>query len=1484
MTRKVMWLSFYLLLAAFANLQASTAIIAHRGASGLAPENTMVAFQKAIEIGAEYFELDVRMSKDDSLLLMHDETIDRTTNKTGAISALTYRELRGADAGSWFSTQYTNVQIPKLSEALDLALASPYPVGVVIEIKATNATIVDRVVAEVQKRNMANRVIISSFNFSQIQKSKQLDATIPVQLFGAITQANINQVAGIGGEWVGTSGAVTRALLDSAAVKNIRVNKWTVNNPSEMVALMNIGAHAITTNYPDIGKAVTDTTPPSDVVLLPPAVRVTKVQLQWLPAEDPESGVMGYQIYRDQSEGATTLLATVGDTTSYIDETMVESTTFYYRVKAVNLPGIASANYSNEVMVTTLTDQQPPKVSSIVAFGRADRLVVGYNELVDPAGAVNLENYQILPGITITQAMLNLDSTSVTLHVSPMAENTPYTLIVKGVQDQASIPNLLVEPLEVPFQFKPWLPSTVAVWDMNDIETAQLTDYSGNNNHATLKNGLGFGPGQAGNGLLFDGVDDMAQIPASPSLDINGSAVSISLWAKFDFLPSELPGAYGPTFDSEGDNYVIYEDKANNELRFKVTTDRSAERPGIVAADVKKDVWLHLVGVYDGAAAKIYLNGQLKDSHLLTGNVRPGQVATLGFSQTSYLKGSLDEIHIFNRALTTDEILFLFKGAKTPIVDAEPPAITSVVAIGAPERLYVNFSEPVEKGSAETITNYTISDGIAITAAHLAIDGRSVMLSTSPLSRAIAYTLAVSGVEDLAEEANQILPNTSVQFQFRQYPEGLAASWMMDEAADTTAFDGSGNNNSMFLRGGVEWSPGALGNGLSFDAVDDYAIVPLSPSLDSLGAGVTVSLWVKLNYMPADMPFNVGPIYDCPTDNYVIYEDKGNRELRFKVTTDKGAERPGIPAADLKVDEWLHVVGVYDGSSARIYMNGELKDVHPRLTGVVKPGQVAQLGKDGSWLFSGGIDQVQVYNRGLTPQEVIWLYAGADVPVLNIEAVDQTSVTLSWNGVSDPLYGLSGYKVYRDTTDAPTELIATLGDTTHFVDDTKSEAATYYYRVRSVDASGVESAWYSNTVSATTGADTTPPQLLRVSSTGEAGKVLAQFSEKVAAVSATLAANYTLDGGATVDSVHLALDGRTAMLHTSGLAFNNSYTLTVNQVSDLAEVPNLIPDGSSLSFIYHAPLAGLIAYWPLDETQDSTATDVSGMGNHGQLGNAPAHEGGLFGNALRFNGATSYVAIPASPSLNIDTSAVSVSLWINPDYLPTTMPYGIGPIYDAPTDNYVVYQDKGNKELRFKVTTTKGAERPGIPEAMLTTGKWQHIVGVYDGTQAKIYLNGQLVDSHPNLTGAVKPNQVARLGNDGANWYSGLIDNVQVYRTALSDDEIFYLYTGIRRTTGMEQRVMQPEFSSLAQNYPNPFNPATMLTYNIASKGLVKLTVYDLLGRKVATLVNQVQDAGHYQISWNARDESGAPVSSGVYLYKLTTEGFTATRKMLLVR
>ncbi|HRI87232.1 MAG TPA: glycerophosphodiester phosphodiesterase family protein [Candidatus Hydrogenedentes bacterium] len=108
-------------------------VIGHRGASAYAPENTMASFIKAKEMGADWFELDVRLSKDGEVVVMHDETVDRTTNGSGYVRDMTLHELKQLDAGSWKGEEFTGERVPTLAQCLDYA---KFKIGVYVEIKS----------------------------------------------------------------------------------------------------------------------------------------------------------------------------------------------------------------------------------------------------------------------------------------------------------------------------------------------------------------------------------------------------------------------------------------------------------------------------------------------------------------------------------------------------------------------------------------------------------------------------------------------------------------------------------------------------------------------------------------------------------------------------------------------------------------------------------------------------------------------------------------------------------------------------------------------------------------------------------------------------------------------------------------------------------------------------------------------------------------------------------------------------------------------------------------------------------------------------------------------------------------------------------------------------------------------------------------------------------------------------------------------------
>ncbi|GAA0178187.1 glycerophosphodiester phosphodiesterase [Clostridium sediminicola] len=229
-------------------------IYAHRGASGEYPENTMIAFKKAIELGADGIETDVQMTKDGELVLIHDETVNRTTNGKGLIKDYRYCELEKLDAGSWLDERYRDAKIPRLEDLFELVKDS----NVVINIELKNNIIIyknleQKVIHMIEKYNMTNRVIISSFNHYAIKKCIEINKNIETGLLYTTGLYKPEFYA----EYVGSKNlhpyyyaVYNEQILKGIKAKGIKVNIFTVNNESDMEFFVKNNVDGIITNFP----------------------------------------------------------------------------------------------------------------------------------------------------------------------------------------------------------------------------------------------------------------------------------------------------------------------------------------------------------------------------------------------------------------------------------------------------------------------------------------------------------------------------------------------------------------------------------------------------------------------------------------------------------------------------------------------------------------------------------------------------------------------------------------------------------------------------------------------------------------------------------------------------------------------------------------------------------------------------------------------------------------------------------------------------------------------------------------------------------------------------------------------------------------------------------------------------------------------------------------------------------------------------------
>jgi glycerophosphoryl diester phosphodiesterase len=231
-------------------------VIAHRGFSGDAPENTLAAFKKAIEVGSDMMEMDVHFSKDGQVVVIHDDHLERTTNGRGKVADHTLQELKKLDAGSWFGSPFSGEQIPTLQEVLELAKGN---ILVNIEIKNeylgpyTISDLADRTLQEVQRKRMVKQVIFSSFDPSPLERVKERNFHARVALLYH-NPWNIPQE--ITGDKPFSILNLRRSFLTKDKIAKIheqgmKVNTYTVNSQKEMEQFIRWKIDGIFTNHPD---------------------------------------------------------------------------------------------------------------------------------------------------------------------------------------------------------------------------------------------------------------------------------------------------------------------------------------------------------------------------------------------------------------------------------------------------------------------------------------------------------------------------------------------------------------------------------------------------------------------------------------------------------------------------------------------------------------------------------------------------------------------------------------------------------------------------------------------------------------------------------------------------------------------------------------------------------------------------------------------------------------------------------------------------------------------------------------------------------------------------------------------------------------------------------------------------------------------------------------------------------------------------------
>lgn len=242
-----------------------TLVVAHRGAGAAAPENTMEAYRLAVEMGADAVELDVHLSADGKLVLMHDETVDRTTDLSGTIASMTLKQIRSADAGYRFQAadgsfpfRGKGMQVPTLGEVLKWL---PDGTGLVVEIKARQAVSATVKALRRSRVRAAGQVSLISFDERAIDEVRELDPELPTGYLLVPSQP-IEPALMYAVEhghtavhpWDGDLGLDPAPVLSMASAYGRLMGCYVVNDPERMQQLAAYGLWGFVTDSPDVGR------------------------------------------------------------------------------------------------------------------------------------------------------------------------------------------------------------------------------------------------------------------------------------------------------------------------------------------------------------------------------------------------------------------------------------------------------------------------------------------------------------------------------------------------------------------------------------------------------------------------------------------------------------------------------------------------------------------------------------------------------------------------------------------------------------------------------------------------------------------------------------------------------------------------------------------------------------------------------------------------------------------------------------------------------------------------------------------------------------------------------------------------------------------------------------------------------------------------------------------------------------------------------
>jgi len=470
--------------------------------------------------------------------------------------------------------------------------------------------------------------------------------------------------------------------------------------------------------------------------------------------------------------------------------------------------------------------------------------------------------------------------------------------------------------------------------DADPENSSRTLDSSGFGNDGSLSGGAYFGEGYLGTGMVFDGSDDYVNVSDSDSLGITGP-ITLECWAKMNsvgvaagsltdnqYFISKASStgtastiAYTLLIANTGDDYLRFQISDGTSL------DQTNDAPGLSVDELSPNVWYHIVGVYDGSYIYLYLDGVLKTSETSLSSIRDisteVRIGELGGSTSRPFNGTIDEVNIYSRALTANEVKLLYES-------------------------YNDWSE---------WSGYDYTQGG---------DSQLIGLDFSGIEFPEAYVDNPYDEQDLVG--------------YWRFENGSGGN-----VSDSSRYGNNGTCKNMG-GGNCNWTTGKVGLGIEFDGSNDYINCGNDSSLKPTSA-VSMSAWAKVNSWPSSgTSLHIGGNQDGSNGghNLLVVSDGTTGHARFNAHPSGGRD-DADGTTPIPAGTWFHITGTYDGTNARVYRNGVLEDTDGTYSGDIvytskDRFEIGCLGDQASegcrLLMDGTIDELAIWKRVLTQAEI----------------------------------------------------------------------------------------------------------------------------------------------------------------------------------------------------------------------------------------------------------------------------------------------------------------------------------------------------------------------------------------------------------------------------------------------------------------------------------------------------------------------------------